>query len=630
MPTSQYFCRILFLDTDQPLSGLKMNYSDARYTDKKQFTFGSGPEADVKIDGPEVDPIHFSVKIEGSKLFIKSLSQRETQLSSYAIPFDKFEPYTPGEGIRIGGFKQVIFVELFRKFVDPISESEAIIREAWDRAKEAEGLIEQHKQSLVLLKKQGNEFKALAEDDANAIIGAARKKAEAIEESAVKAKEDLIKLTLMEKEATVHRVQNEYEGKARELHLAIEENAQKLLEQVRLKNKQLKQEAEKEIETLQLAAKHQAELTVEVAKKNAHEITEESRIQNQALTQLKQEIENEIAQAHKESASVLEQSATVQSELKAFEEAKKQAQRDHELEKERLRLAIDSLQEHLMVKESETRAMQAKVDDLTVYFNQMMKQLDEAEEKARRELERCKNESEAARSSRDGFEAEAANINSRIQGITSKMHQLDTEHAAIMSRVSQLQAEEIKERDKIRDNLHKEYEARKDFEIKWHAEQRLFEQKAAQREKLLQEKLEQEQLQKQSHNIVEKILPLLSLELTPYLSPEQTAVVIPEVEKLIGPIVERSVAEEYEFRRKHWTEIQPTKTDRIVRDYKNSLKKQYGLVALSVVLFVMAVLISWSKVSGLQIAYLTFTTPESGAQNHRAPALQETQDGNAR
>jgi len=607
-----------------------MNYMDAHYTDKKQFTFGSGADADVQIEGPDVDPIHISVRIEGSKLFIKNLSHGETQLSSYTVPFDKVEPYTPGEAIRIGGFKQLIFVELFRKFVDPISESEAIIREAWDRAKEAENLIEQHQQSLMLVKKQGDELKVAAEGDADAIVAAALKRAESIEASALKAKDDLIKFTLLEKETTIHRAQTEYESKTRELHLAAEENAQKLLEQARVKNKQLKQEAEREIEALQLSAQHQAELTVEMAKKKAQEISEEGRNQNQALALIKEEYELEIAQAHKDRTLATEKLTSTQSELKALEETKKQSQGDHDMEKERLRLVMNSLQEQVATRESEARAMQAKVDDLTIHFNQVTKQLKEAKEAALRELQRCKNESDAAQTAKEGFEMEAANISSRIQEITVKMHQLDAEHAAIMSRVSKLQAEEIQERDKIRENLRREYEDRKEFEMNWHAEQRLVEQENVRREKIVQEKLEQEQLQKQSQNIVEKILPLLSLELVPYLAPEQTAVVVPEIEKIIGPIVERSVTEEYEFRRKHWTEVQPAKVNRVLKDYHSGLKKQYGLVTLSVILFVMAVLISWSKVSGLQIAYLTLTTPDSSTQNQRAPASQEPQDGNAR
>jgi hypothetical protein len=630
MPTSQYFCRILLLDANQPLSGLKMNYTDARYTDKKQFSFGSGPDADIKIEGVGVDPVHFAVRIEGSKLFIKNFSHGETQLSAYKVPYDKVEPYTPGEAIRIGGMKQVIFVELFRKFVNPISESEAIIREAWDQAKEAESLVEQHKQSLVLLKKQGDEIKLLAENDARNIVATAQKRAESIEESALKAKEDLIKSTLQEKEITIHRVQNEYASKARELHLAAEENVQKLLEQARLKNKQLKQEAELEIEALQLSAKNQAELTVEVAKKKAKEIIEESSIQNQALAEVKVEIEMEIAQVQKDRALAAEKLTTIQSELKNFDEIKKQTQRDHELEKEHLRLVINGLQEQLMEKESESRAMQAKVDDLTVHFNQMTKQLEQAVASAGEELQRCQNEAAAAQLAKEGFEAESVNIVSYIQEITAKMQQLDAEHTATMSRISKLQAEEIQERDKIRGNLHKEYEARKEFEMRWLAEQRRCEQENTQREKLVQEKMEQEQLQKQSQDIVAKILPLLSLELKPYLAPEKAAVVEPEMEKLIGPIVERSVTEEYEYRRKYWVEIQPGNVDRLVKDYKSGLKKQYRLVTLSVILFAMAVLISWSKLSGLQVAYLTFMSPDSGAQTQRVPASQEPQNERTR
>src|SRR6185312_15876885 len=118
MSTPRYLCRVQIVETNSK-QGLATNAADVFYTDKKLFTIGSGSDADFRIKGAGIEDLHIAAKLDGQNLFIKSIGTGKTQISSYDLPAEKVVPYKSGEAIRLGdGSKQIIFINLFRRFVE--------------------------------------------------------------------------------------------------------------------------------------------------------------------------------------------------------------------------------------------------------------------------------------------------------------------------------------------------------------------------------------------------------------------------------------------------------------------------------------------------------------------------------
>lgn len=516
------------------------------HTDKKLFTIGSGSSADFRFKGPGVEGDHIAVKLDGHNLFIKSLGKGDTHVSSYKIPAEKVIPYKSGEAIRLGTAKPILFINLFRKFVEPHEENEAIVREAWEKAKEAEEAVAQHAQALTLQQKQAEDLKNEATKQAAKLIEQSQEEAEKIQAAARQTETQILERA--ERQAA-HRVQEAGKQAERALHeikVKDEENTRKVMDQAREKAKEVKAEAEREYEELLKSGRREADLLIENAKKHLLELREQGEHEKKRQADEKAQIQNEIAQIEKSRKNAIDSLNGAKYDLKNMEEQKQQAQRQFDQDKERLRLSLGDLEKQVELRLRDKRALDSEVADGETYIKEM-----------KAEAEAIKKASEQAVKAEETAKVELNQHQSKIKELRTEIEKLSDERTTVSQNLASLKTQEAAELEKLRGKLSAEYEKRKQFEEEWFAKERTKEQRLVNKERAAMARLEGERLIDQSRAISEKIIPLISLELDGKLSEADLAAFKPRMESLISPIVQRSVEEEYQFRREHWGEVRP-------------------------------------------------------------------------
>ncbi len=619
MATTRYLCRILVLDSEQKQSRNSTKYSNVLYVDKKQFVIGSGPDADIKITGPGVLAQHVQVSIDVPHLYIRNLGKGETLVSTYAVTSENMEPFKAGESIRLGQSKLVLFIELFKKFVEPQEESDAIVRESYEKVKTVETLVAEHKKELGLLNKQAKDLKDETDKEMARIIEEAKQKADEIQQSAIGAKEKFLLAAQQETILAAQKAEKDVERTIHELKLNSEETTRKLMDQARHKIKEIKAEAEQENEVIIASGQREAQLLIENAKKQATEVIEDGQKGIEALHQEQAKLRNEIEEFKVKRMKALEDLTSAKIELRNFDEQKQQAQRDFELEKERLRLSSEQLQKQLEIQESDKRAVEAQVENFKLHFNKMTAEMEAEKSATQAYMEKCKLETQQSILAKVKIQNEAEELQTKAHtlGNTIKDHQ--TELSSLNQRITDLKIQENNEREQMRSKLNKEYEARIEFEKNWHAKQRQIEQVQLESEKTAKAKLETLRLNLHAQTIVEKIKPLIGLEITSQFGEEQSLKFTPQLDKVISPIVHRCVLEEYEFRRENWETIRPTSYASELSQRAQLLKRQIGVTSFSVFFFMAAVLVIWAHASGFQLNNVSFITTRAAPEFIKTP-----------
>jgi len=595
MSTPRYLCRIQIVETNSK-QGLATNAADVFYTDKKLFTIGSGSDADFRIKGSGIEGLHIATKLDGQNLFIKSIGAGKTQISSYDLPSEKVVPYKSGEAIRLGdGSKQIIFINLFRRFVEPHEESEAIVREAWERAKEAEASVQASAQALALQQKQTDDLKAEASARAAKMTEQAKEEAAKIQKSALQSRSEIVNKAEQEAQKRIKESEKEVEQALLQVKMKDEEMTRKFVDQAREKAKAIKAEAERDHEEMIQSGQREADMLIANAKKQVTEILERGENEKRQLLDEKKLIQEEIAEASSAQRQAFEGVGSVKAELKKMEDLKAQAQREFDMEKERLRLSLNDIKNELELRVTDKRALESEISESSTYLQNM-----------KTDAETVLHEMEKSIATKRAAEVELSQSQIRIKDLKAEIEKLDAERTGVSDKLNSLKAKELEEQEKLRTKMSVEYEKRKKFEEDWFAKERAREQEEIKRERAAKEKLENERVITQAKAISEKIVPLISLELEAQMTGEDFAVLKPQLETLVDSVVHRSVEEEYQFRRDHWPKVRP-KMSRV----------NVGLAAMAILFFAVAVAAYWPQIQRLQSSNLS----------SRSPASVTTEDG---
>jgi hypothetical protein len=541
MGAIRYICRISIVATDQP---------DARaeifFIDKKTFTVGASTDADVKIKGAAVDPQHLLVKIDGQQLLVKNQGRGSTLVGSYKVPTDQLVPYKPGEGIRLGLSKQLVQIELFKKALEPHEESEAIIREAWEKAKQAESLVTTQRQVLA-------EQNKVTED----IAKEAQLKADEILKTAQNTKEQILKAAESEAASIKQNAEKDIVRTTNENNHQSELKVKLALEQAKDQAKALKKQAEKEAEGLIEAAKRTSQEQIDAAAQKAHDYLAESKREFEALQVNRNSLKNEIVDQEARNKMASEGVAKITIELKKMEEIKHKAQVDLDIEKERVRLAQEEMRKQVALQTKEKQILAAEIESFLSHFNKIKSELSEEKSEAQRELQRCKQEATEAVQMKEQAEYILDQHNTSVKELKKAISSLHHEQTTLAARINAAKDDEIKEREEMRNKINIEYFKRRELEEKWFAQQRQSEHEQKQKEKEAKRQLESERLVLQARKISEKLEPLLAIELTSLLSEEQLETLSPQLEKIVSPAVQHCLQEEYDFRKENWQHVRP-------------------------------------------------------------------------
>ncbi|MGE4132532.1 MAG: FHA domain-containing protein [Bdellovibrionales bacterium] len=581
----------------QSKQGLGTTTLETIYTDKKMFTIGSGSGADYRFKGPSVESLHVAVKLDGHNLFIKNLSKSNTQVSSQKVQAEKVIPYKSGEAIRLGDAKPIIFIHLFRKFVAPHEESEAIVREAWEKAKEAEAAALQYSQTLALQQKQAENMKVEAAKAVEQIIKQGNEEADSIRRAAQAAEKEITEKANLQAQKRSQEVEREAERTLLEIKLRSEETTRKMTDQAREQAKELKAEAEREYDTILKSGQREAELLIHNAKRELNEIKSQVEGERQRLEEEKTRIKAEIAAAEKAHTAVLERQNVLRMEMKGLEEKTQQAKMEFEQKKETLRLELTETEKQVELRLSDKRALDSEVSDGEQYLQEMKSRSEAAALKA-----------EAAAVAEKQSKEELAKNQSQIQRTKSEIETLRKELEVTAERLSEVRVKEAQELERLRDKMSSEYEKRKRFEEEWFAKERQKEHEVAAQERINLARLEEDRLVVQAKTITDKILPLISLELETQLSEKEMATMRPKLESVLGPVVQRAVLEEHQFRRSNLHFITAKSTPLQARP---SRLRGMGLALVAAILLLAAIYTTFPNLFSTHLLDMSSESPTS-------------------
>jgi hypothetical protein len=583
MGVTRYIFRIVMNDTEQP--GSKPQVA---YVDKKSFTIGSGANADVKVKGMAVESQHLSIKIDGQQIMVKNQGRATTMVGTYKIPSEAPVEYKPGEGLKLGLSKIVVQVELFKKFTEAHEESDAIIREAMEKAKQAEALVATQRQVLAEQNKVAEETSKQAQS-----------KADEIKASALKTKEQILKAAEQDAAAIKQRAEQEAVRSTNENNLLAEEKAKAILDQAKDQAKEIKKQAQKESDILVNTGKSQAQEQIDLAARKAEEYLAESKREFKELQNERKRLEAVIAEQQLQDQSTGEKLASLKKELKKFEEIKLKAQIDLDAEKERIRLSQEELQKQFAVQLQEKQSLNAEIESMLAHFNRIKGDLSQEKSVAQKELQRCKTEATEAVQMKEQAEYLLQQHNESLQEIKKSISSLHHEQTNLAARINAAKDDEMKEREEMRNKLNIEYWKRRELEEKWFTQQREQERVQKAREKAAKQQIEADRLSFQITKISQKLKPLISLELTGHLSEDQLLNLEPELEKIVASTVEQAVNEEYEFRRENWQTVKlPEKTWKFPLEPQDL--KLLGVTTLSFLVILAAVFSFRSSPTGSQ------------------------------
>ncbi len=596
MGTTRYICRISVLASDSAHDGQSSHYASIVHSDKKNFTIGSSNEADVQISGTGIASLHAEVTVDPPHLFIRSLGAAQTFVSTHQVASENLEPFRSGEAIRLGQSKQVLIIELFKKYVEAAEEGELIVHEVSEKAKIIENSIAEQKRELNLLTKQSQDLKAKIEKEVNEKLLDAKQKAEEIHQAALRQKDEIIQSSEKEAALIAQRAESEIAHALNEIRLNSEEKKRALMDQVRVKAKEIKQEAETEVEAIVASGQREADLLIAAAKNKAKEITEESQREVQALLDSKGLVQNEIKELQTARIRAHQELESSRVEVRTVEASKNKVYREFELEKERLRSANEALRKQLEILESTKRGMDAELTELKKQSEKVTDALTLEKSAAQKYLDNCAQESQQAIQTYEKAKSETEQLQRELGELKKSINDLQPELTKTMERISNLKVQEVNEREQTRAKLKKEYEVRLEFEKKWLTKQRQEELEQMVREKKAKAIIEVERLNKQAQTISESIQSLITVELMTQFGEEQTMNFKPQLERVLPAVVQRCVREEYEYRRENWEKIRPFSFATEIGLRAKRLKRQVGVTTLSILFFMAALLVSWFSI----------------------------------